>query len=175
MQQLTTSQYLSGIWSDDLEYSLLWIGDHTHAWSPVQWMPVRRYTPSWSWASVDGPVAYIHRHRDQFTHWGSGEDKVIEPVLIVVRARITLSTANAYRPTSQGLVTLRGQLLPVYYNAARKLWRPNPPASPSPTPPPPQARRRSIIDVLRRRPKTKPREAGLWECDASLWAPEADV
>ncbi|KAH6843243.1 heterokaryon incompatibility protein-domain-containing protein [Chaetomium sp. MPI-CAGE-AT-0009] len=129
-QNLTSSaaRYLAGLWSTDMEYSLLWISDHAAAAGSetrVGRMPVTPFAPSWSWASVVGPVQYIHRHLDQFTSRRSGMDE-IKPVFQVVGATAEPLTSNLYGPVKDGFVTVRGQLLPVVFDLLGGDWRPAP-------------------------------------------------
>jgi len=73
---MTTTRYLAGIWSSDMEYSLLWMSDHDNAKNTaIRRIPVDdsgTYAPSWFWASVVGPVRYIDRHIDQLSNRRSG-------------------------------------------------------------------------------------------------------
>jgi hypothetical protein len=124
MGQRTSSQYLAGLWADDLEYSLLWMSDHQKSGSrPVQRVDVEPYAPSWSWASIIGPVKYIPRHLDQFSHRRSGGDEV-KTVYKTPRAATIPLTTNVYGPIKHGFVTAVGQVLPILYDSAQKVWRP---------------------------------------------------
>ncbi len=107
---------------------MLWLSDHVAAASSqtvITRMPVTPFAPSWSWASVDGPVGYVDRHLDQLTHRRSGMDE-ISPVFEVLRATAEPATANPYGPVKAGFVTVRGQLLPVVYHFLSETWRPAP-------------------------------------------------
>jgi hypothetical protein len=58
-EKTPASQYLAGMWSADMAYSLLWASDHAMAIeieTPIVRMPVVPFTPFWLWASVVGPV-----------------------------------------------------------------------------------------------------------------------
>ncbi|KAK4179159.1 heterokaryon incompatibility protein-domain-containing protein [Triangularia setosa] len=126
LQEKTTSRYLAGLWSDDMAYSLLWTAHHAAALDinqPIIRMPVVPFAPSWSWASVVGPIKYIDRHRDQFTHRRSGDDEV-KPIIEVLQATTTPATPNVYGPVSAGFVTVRGQVLSVRYNSLESAWWP---------------------------------------------------
>ncbi|KAH8660602.1 heterokaryon incompatibility protein-domain-containing protein [Xylariales sp. PMI_506] len=122
-------QYLAGHWSVDLDYSLLWLSDHKTAAAAGRTVEriataTESYAPSWSWASVAGPVRFIPRHRDQFSHRRTGGDE-LEPVWSVLRAStIPKNPANTYGPVQYGFVTARGQTLSIYYDRQRRLWRP---------------------------------------------------
>lgn len=126
MDQHISSRYPAGIWSCDMDYSLLWMSDHDQAKDTlIQRIPVAPYAPLWSWASIVGPIRYIHRHLDQLSNRRSGEDE-IKPIFCAVRATTMPATSNAYRPVKHGFVTIEGQLLPIHYDVARQVWRPSP-------------------------------------------------
>lgn len=124
IQQHTKSRYLAGLWAQDMSYSLLWMSDHAQAKKPVQRIPAEPYAPSWSWASIDGPVRYIDRHLDQFNHRRSGKDE-IDTVLKTAKAATYPQTSNKYGPTKVGFVTVSGQVLPIRYVPNLKAWRPD--------------------------------------------------
>ena len=60
------SDYLFGMWADDLVRGLLW-SSTVQLGAPSFRVPLRRpavrRAPSWSWASVDGPVQLQHKER----------------------------------------------------------------------------------------------------------------
>jgi hypothetical protein len=64
--------YLAGHWSTDLEYSLLWYIKPTLPPTPARRVASTLtsqsgpsyYAPSWSWASITGPVDFPPRHQD---------------------------------------------------------------------------------------------------------------
>lgn len=124
MKQHTRSEYHAGMWSKDLAYSLLWMSDHAHARSPTRRVQVIPYAPTWSWASIDGPVKYFHRHLDQLSYRRSGEDE-IEPAFRVLKATSRPSTSNPFGPTHMSFLTLQGQFMPISYNPVTKVWRPS--------------------------------------------------
>ena len=134
MKQHTDSEYLAGLWDMDLPYSMLWMSDHkAAAKKPVRRMEAEHYAPTWSWASVIGPVKYIHRHLDQFSHRRSGEDE-INPVFRVLNATTIPLTANVFGPVRYGFASAMGQVQPIFYDRQRRVWRP-------------EARELSVIDV----------------------------
>jgi hypothetical protein len=131
-EKTPTSRYLAGMWSTDMAYSLLWASDHDEAnETPVARMPVVPFAPSWSWASVVGPVWHVDRHLDQFTNRRSGRDEV-KPILEIVSATAEPMTANVYGPVKAGVVVVRGQVLQVRYDILEGTWRPVLPGSERP-------------------------------------------
>jgi len=115
-------RYLSGIWREDIEYSLLWMRDYGEAEEPIERFE-RTYTPSWSWSSVKGPIKYISRHQDQFTSRRSGDDE-IDPVLRVSDASSLQSRPTMGISPSVSFVKVMGQIMPVEYDLERKTLRP---------------------------------------------------
>ncbi|KAL2115194.1 hypothetical protein VTJ04DRAFT_10857 [Mycothermus thermophilus] len=128
----SSTRYLAGLWSIDMAYSLLWIADHGDASEKdevITRIPVTPYAPSWSWASIVGPIRYMDRHLDQFTHRRSGKNE-LKPELEVLHA-VTVppdgpNTANPYGPVSSGAVVVRAQVLPVIVDPESGDWRPAP-------------------------------------------------
>lgn len=56
IQETSGSKYLAGLWSDDLIHGLLWTSLKRPGAPNRRVSPFR--APSWSWASMDGPVQY---------------------------------------------------------------------------------------------------------------------
>jgi hypothetical protein len=54
---LPGSTYMSGLWSDSLLEDLLWSSGAKK--NGVHAKPRKRRAPSWSWAAIDGDVAYL--------------------------------------------------------------------------------------------------------------------
>ena len=125
IHQRTFKRYLAGLWSFDMSYQMLWFSDHGKAGLDLIERHSRDKSPqaSWSWASVTGPVRYFDRHQDQFQR-RSGESEV-KPLLEVTEGWTEPAGPNAYGPVKTGIVTVIGQVLPVKYNTARSVWRPD--------------------------------------------------
>lgn len=73
VQGLVKTRYLAGVWEDDLVRGLLWMPRHQAymgKWERLT-RPVDREhkemtrAPSWSWASVIGPVVHYHNERTE--------------------------------------------------------------------------------------------------------------
>lgn len=124
VQQHTHSIYLAGLWSNDLAYSLLWMSDHRHAKKPIRRLPFESYAPTWSWASVDGPVVYLDRHLDQLNYRRTGRDEV-DPLLHIVQAQSIPLTHDPFGPAKHSFVTVRGQLLPIRWDPVQNSWKPS--------------------------------------------------
>lgn len=85
IQQAVEDEYLAGMWRSELAHSLLWEvergSDNTRAGRP---RPLR--APSWSWASIDGPISTVL----PFT-----EDDKHTLMISVIEAYVTSSTSGA--------------------------------------------------------------------------------
>lgn len=101
-QTVKSSPYLAGLWRSSLLHDLLWYPNppsstthHTTVDKPWHRRPVRR-APSWSWASVSGPIAYIQT--ESFT-----------PLCKVFNARVELAeTRHPMGAVLSGQLTLQG-------------------------------------------------------------------
>lgn len=119
------SGYQAGMWCVDLPYSLLWRSDHEAALKRgemIERLPTFPYAPSYSWASVLGPVKYIPRHLDQFSYRRSGKDEVI-PILRVSAGTANPMTVNEFGPAENCFVAAIGQILPVEFDVEANTWK----------------------------------------------------
>ncbi|KAF2748768.1 hypothetical protein M011DRAFT_525281 [Sporormia fimetaria CBS 119925] len=157
MMQQTKANYLAGLWSFDMEYSLLWMSDHKSAKEPIQRIKIEAYAPSWSWASTDGPVKFIPRHLDQFSSRRSGDDE-IDPIFRCVRAGTVPVTSNKFGPVKYSFVTVVGQFLPIFYDRSRKVWRPEDPDEPGMALADPRLEPKFVFDVASEFPDGGPPE-----------------
>ena len=124
--------YLCGLWASNLLFELLW---HVEASTQeTHWRLVEPYAPSWSWASITGPVTYYRPYVTQFGQRYPGyqdyevdvsvskahTDKGETPVKIIDLA-VHPFGLNKYGP-GQASVELCGHVLPVNYDQSRELW-----------------------------------------------------
>ncbi|KAF2258818.1 HET-domain-containing protein [Lojkania enalia] len=107
LQPKFQSEYLVGLWKDDLVKGLLWTSVEGGYYA-------RRhksyYAPTWSWASLVGHINY------------KIIDFVVEPVVDIIDTGIKLATANPYGSASSGYLTVTG---PVADIVVRKNRRPH--------------------------------------------------
>jgi len=88
-----SSQYLAGIWRDDLQHGLIWqCTDVTSTYVLG--------TPSWSWASVQGPISWL---REKF-------DPAVCPE--VVRVDYATSPDNVFGEPLAASLTFRAKVFP---------------------------------------------------------------
>ncbi|KAH6703088.1 heterokaryon incompatibility protein-domain-containing protein [Leptodontidium sp. MPI-SDFR-AT-0119] len=101
---LQSTAYLAGLWLDDLAEGLLWYV------KPGYKSPQRSLSfvaPSWSWASIDGPVEYF-RERYQFR---------FEPDIQVLDAKCKRIPEDPTGRVANGYISLEGPLVPVSLQA----------------------------------------------------------
>ena len=100
VQSSSGRSYAAGLWREDFERQLLWKVNHDQRDSLDSC--VRPYVaPSWSWLSVDGPIAYHHTGDRQ---------KVFH--LEVIDLKLELSNKSIFGPFKSGYIRARGMLLP---------------------------------------------------------------
>ena len=132
MQRQTDDLYLCGLWARNLLFELLWYVEAST--QETHWRLVEPYAPSWSWASITGPVTYYRPYVTQFGQRYPGyqeyevdvsvsnahTDRDETPVKIVDFA-VHPFGLNKYGP-GQAFVELCGHVLPVKYDQSRELW-----------------------------------------------------
>ncbi|KAH0536170.1 hypothetical protein FGG08_006934 [Glutinoglossum americanum] len=92
------SHYLAGLWSTDLSRHLCWSADA--ALSKLS-LPAAYIAPSWSWASVCGPVYFLDK------------DSSLAHGPKIQGARCTVPGQNPFGEVSDGFVTVVGLVMPV--------------------------------------------------------------
>ena len=97
-QQHTGDQYLAGLWSSCLHYGLAW-RVNTHSLSS---RPKSYRAPSWSWASIDGPVRYMMESPVSL-------EKVL-PAIDVLNAHIEPRGLDKLGEVAAGWIKLAGPL-----------------------------------------------------------------
>ena len=103
-----------------MAYGLLWMSDHNASPAPITRNVENSTLPTWSWASVTGPVKYLDRQRSQFERKSRGNTVI--PILEVVAAHSESSGPNAFGDVSFGWVCVIGQVLRVDWE--RSVFRP---------------------------------------------------
>lgn len=94
------NMYLAGLWEKDLLRGLMW---YVFFAGRKDKKPSEYYTPSWSWASVDGPIEY-----DLFLECVRSEDLI--PETGICRAESTLQDGDPFGRVSGGREVLCGPL-----------------------------------------------------------------
>lgn len=90
--------YVAGLWSQDLVFGLLWYAKTNQ---PLQ-RPVRYRAPSWSWASVDGPVNFFTINAGRIPEW------LVEIEDLVYWT--SLAGSDPFGKVTDGVLTVTGYL-----------------------------------------------------------------
>jgi hypothetical protein len=90
--------YVAGLWSQDLVFGLLWYAKTNQ---PLR-RPIRYRAPSWSWASVDGPVNFFTINGGRIPEW------LIEIEDLVYWA--SLAGPDPFGKVTDGALTVTGYL-----------------------------------------------------------------
>ena len=93
-------QYLAGLWGDSLLVDMCWELERPFPWIP-QWR-----APTWSWASVDGPITY---HQGLYVREGPVEQR-----FQVVNAECSLADPSPTGRVLDGFVKLSCILVSVH-------------------------------------------------------------
>lgn len=97
---LLKSEYVAGLWQCHLPYSLLW------AAQPGGYRSTDYLAPSWSWASVDGPISFAHYMEENF--------KILDrrwECATLLNISIDLATsADPFGQVKNGWIQVRGKL-----------------------------------------------------------------
>lgn len=109
VQSRVQDKYLAGLWEKDLAAGLLWAPFHVQDLAK----PARYRAPSWSWASVDGPIFYDTVLREQgFLPL----DMMQQFKLEVIEASIVGTQFNPFGEVSSGFIRVKGLLKSVAFD-----------------------------------------------------------
>jgi hypothetical protein len=102
LEGILNDTYLCGHWRTDFEENLAW-SSGTYGSNPPSRgrLPERYRAPSWSWASIEGPVDTCFDCEDEY-----------EPIFRVLEAGITPAGKNTRADACNGFVRVSGYLLP---------------------------------------------------------------
>ncbi|KAI1081927.1 heterokaryon incompatibility protein-domain-containing protein [Whalleya microplaca] len=89
------SEYLAGLWKTNLPHDLLWVVD-------LGARPKDYRAPSWSWASIDGPIVN--------KHWGGTSESLVD----IIDAYATSIGSNKFGPIRDARIQLTGWLFPLF-------------------------------------------------------------
>ena len=96
-QHVLQDSYLAGLWRKSLVFDMAW--SHADPGRRVLTRPSVYRAPSWSWASVDGPV-----------HWNKYQ---MEDPALVISAGVTPKGSNLLGAVTEGFAILYSELVPV--------------------------------------------------------------
>lgn len=97
---ITSSEYLAGLWQDDLLIGLLWSTDTGSGRAPRR--PEEYLAPSWSWVSCGATELYWLAYADEATE--------IESQCEIIDVQTTLSTLDPMGRVNSGYIILRGKV-----------------------------------------------------------------
>jgi heterokaryon incompatibility protein (HET) len=100
-QKQLGASYLAGLWSDKLHVGLSWIVLHDSSGC----RPSIYRAPSWSWASVDGPISY-----QPLDGYFPTSDGFVESAIDVIEARTEIAASDPFGQVVGGRIVLSGQL-----------------------------------------------------------------
>lgn len=102
LENVLNDTYMCGLWRADLENGLTWSSGAYGTNPPIPGKPPSQYrAPSWSWASVEGPVDVCYDYEDDY-----------EPIISVLDAKVTPAGKDPRSDVRIGSVNLSGHLLP---------------------------------------------------------------
>lgn len=102
-------EYLAGLWKSNMPLELCWSVDYESAHSPTpQIKPDSFIAPSWSWASVHGPLSFVDKD----------PNSPFESQVTIVQAKCNVPGLNPYGEVTNGSIILRGPVVPMKINCA---------------------------------------------------------
>jgi hypothetical protein len=100
-QRILGGDYLAGVWKHRLHIGLAWqVPEDMHA----RKAPVYR-APSWSWASIDGPVSY-----DRSDGFVQSDDGFLESAIDLLDTSVSLTGPDPFGPVQYVDMTVSGRL-----------------------------------------------------------------
>ncbi len=94
-------KYLAGLWEPQIHVGLLWMIDEDASASRAK--PYR--APSWSWASMDGPVSW-----SLIDGWVQSDDGFVESAIEVMGSTVQLEGEDPFGPVQTVEIVVRGRL-----------------------------------------------------------------
>ena len=115
LQPLFKTEYLAGLWRDDLLRQLLWrveFHDEERRYLAGEKRPEYR-APSWSWASIDAPIGQPDINPE------------IVHMATIIEAHVTPVTEGATGQVADGYIRLRAPLFPVSVDTSEHHYSPD--------------------------------------------------
>jgi hypothetical protein len=101
-----SSSFLAGLWIEELPACLLWRSNQFDRKNMVSRRHQNYYAPSWSWASVTGPVEFLALPGRPYNF------KLI-PDLVIIEANCVPAGANPFGPAKSAYLKVSGFLVPL--------------------------------------------------------------
>lgn len=99
--RILQGEYLAGLWRNQIQIGLLWMIDEDASASRA---PVYR-APSWSWASMDGPVSW-----SLIDGWVQSDDGFVESAIEVIDAQVQLEASDPFGPVEKVEIIVAGRV-----------------------------------------------------------------
>ncbi|KAF2828084.1 hypothetical protein CC86DRAFT_393245 [Ophiobolus disseminans] len=131
------AQYVAGMWSTSIRTDLAWCSTESHP--NVDRKPVRHPTyiaPSWSWASVNGKIAFSSENRSGKDTDGDASAELHTPDLTATIEKwdMQLSTRDSFGPLASARLYLRAPVVDAileYYSASSSYFLNGPGGGPA--------------------------------------------
>jgi hypothetical protein len=105
IQLETRDEYLAGLWKKDLRYDMLWKVSILFSKETDEWKrPANYRAPSWSWASIEGPIEMDLKNN---THVKGPETRESPQRFEVLEAQVENDSLNPLGEVSGGYLRLR--------------------------------------------------------------------
>ncbi|KAI0477537.1 heterokaryon incompatibility protein-domain-containing protein [Xylariaceae sp. FL0804] len=106
IQKTIKDEYMAGMWRRNLARELCWDSS-----APVAQQRSLGRGPSWSWASLDGPIRF--RYTAEYYEDDEKHSFPRKPVIEILHASVTLKGQDAYGQVESGSLHVRGSVYPV--------------------------------------------------------------
>jgi hypothetical protein len=114
IQSLTGDEYLAGLWKKDLRYNLVWGVDTLFGKEDDEWKrPAKYRAPSWSWASIEGPVRLELRSNLKIPGQEVFGGPKLPPIFRLLEAKVDIAGFDPFGEVSGGYLKLFAGLMQV--------------------------------------------------------------
>ncbi|KAK2600136.1 hypothetical protein QQS21_005151 [Conoideocrella luteorostrata] len=104
----TSDEYFAGLWKSYFAHCLLWASDwHVGRGFTQHSRPPRYLAPSWSWASVKGPIHYLSWVNGYWHSFNQNTDPTYEPKVIDISLQ---ASSDAYGILTGGHLKVEGKI-----------------------------------------------------------------
>ncbi|PHH59907.1 hypothetical protein CDD81_2395 [Ophiocordyceps australis] len=104
----TSDEYCAGLWKSFFAHCLLWAANwHVNRGISHHSRPSTYLAPSWSWASVRGPVHYLSWVNGYWYTFNAHPDSAFVPSLVNVSLQ---PSSDVYGAVNHGLLTIQGKV-----------------------------------------------------------------
>ena len=109
----SSDRYIAGLWESSLAHCLLWTHSNRQGHGNVQYSrPYPLLAPTWSWASMKGPLEYSSSINGYWHTFNANPDERYTPKLMSVD--LVPAGPDPYSTLSSGSIKLRGKVRPAF-------------------------------------------------------------